>query len=86
MRRLVRLAAIVLLAVTPNLAPNLANAQTAQPETWSDAQEVTVRVHVPGPAMWRVQKDGAEVIVIGILPVFPKAQPWPPRSPVMSRR
>ncbi len=83
MRRLARLAATALLAVVPaltlDLAPNLANAQATQPEAWSDAQEVTVRVHVPGPAMWRVQKDGAEVIVIGILPVFPKAQPWPTR-------
>lgn len=67
------LVAAALLAIIPSLA----RAQT--PEAWSDAQEVTVRAHVPGPAMWRVQKDGAEVIVIGILPVFPKAQAWPTR-------
>jgi hypothetical protein len=59
------------------VAAPLARAQ--QPEAWSDVQEVTVRAHVPGPAMWRVQKDGAEVIVIGILPVFPKSQTWPTR-------
>ncbi len=71
MRALACLAAALLAAI-----PALAGAQTA-PEAWSDAQEVTVRAHVPGPAMWRVQKDGAEVIVIGVLPVFPKAQAWP---------
>ncbi len=52
----------------PNEAPN---------EAWSDAQQVVVRTHVPGPALWRVQKDGAEVIIIGVLPVFPKNQSWP---------
>lgn len=74
MRALACFAAAALLTA----APDLARAQ-AQPEAWSDAQEVTVRTHVPGPAMWRVQKDGAEVIVIGVLPVFPKAQAWPTR-------
>ncbi|MGZ3298130.1 MAG: TraB/GumN family protein [Asticcacaulis sp.] len=48
----------------------------AQTEQWSDAQQVVVRTHVPGPALWRVQKNGAEVIIIGILPVFPKSQGW----------
>ena len=71
MRALACLAALLLAAI-----PDLARAQ-ATPEAWSDAQEVTVRAHVPGPAMWRVQKDGAEVIVIGVLPVFPKSQAWP---------
>lgn len=74
MRAFACLAAAVLLAAVPHVA----NAQT-QPETWSEAQEVTVRAHVPGPAMWRVQKDGSEVIVIGILPAFPKSQAWPTR-------
>ena len=73
MRALACLAAAVLLAAVPALA----RAQAAAPEAWSDTQEVTVRAHVAGPAMWRVRKDGAEVIVIGILPVFPKAQAWP---------
>jgi hypothetical protein len=73
MRALACLAAATLLAAVPALAC----AQASQPEAWSDAQEVTVRAHVPGPAMWRVRKDGAEVIVIGILPVFPKAEAWP---------
>ncbi len=73
MRALACLAAAALLAAVPALAC----AQTAQPEAWSDTQEVTVRAHVPGPAMWRVRKDGAEVIVIGILPVFPKSEAWP---------
>jgi len=73
------LVATALLAAVPFLAPNAVLAQAAQPEAWSDVQEVTVRAHVPGPAMWRVQKDGAEVIVIGVLPVFPKSQVWPTR-------
>ena len=75
------LAATALLTAAPNLAhAQMTQAQTAQaPETWSDTQEVIVRAHVPGPAMWRVQKDGAEVIVIGVLPVFPKAQAWQTR-------
>ncbi len=73
MRALACLAAAALLAAVPTLA----RAQASQPEAWSDAQEVTVRAHVAGPAMWRVRKDGAEVIVIGILPVFPKAEAWP---------
>ncbi len=74
MRAFACLAAAVLLTAVPHVA----NAQT-QPESWSEAQEVTVRAHVPGPAMWRVQKDGSEVIVIGILPAFPKSQAWPTR-------
>ena len=72
MRFLSVLAAATMLTVVPMLAH-------AQAETWSEAQEVTVRTHVPGPTMWRVQKDGSEVIVIGILPVFPKAQTWSTR-------
>ncbi len=72
MRILSVIAAAILLAAIPALA-------RAQTEAWSDVQEVTVRTHVPGPALWRVQKDGAEVIVIGVLPVFPKAQAWSTR-------
>jgi hypothetical protein len=71
-----RLLACLAAAAVLTAVPDSARAQ-AQPEAWSEAQEVTVRAHVPGPAMWRVQKDGAEVIVIGILPAFPKSQAWP---------
>lgn len=50
----------------------------AQDEAWSGpATEVVVHGRAPeGPALWRVQKGDAQVIIIGILPTFPKAQVW----------
>jgi uncharacterized protein YbaP (TraB family) len=47
--------------------------QTA-PEQWSD--EIIVSAPAAGPAIWRLRKGSSEVLVIGILPVFPKAQTW----------
>lgn len=50
-------------------------ASTAQAqETWSD--EVVVSAKASGPAVWRLRRGNSEVIVIGVLPVFPKSQAW----------
>jgi uncharacterized protein YbaP (TraB family) len=63
----------LLLALTVTLAlPHLARAQEAWPET-----EVVVRGKAAaGPALWRVTKGDSQVIILGILPVFPKKQAW----------
>ena len=47
-------------------------AQTS--EVWSD--DVVVSAKASGPAVWRLRRGNSEVIVIGILPVFPKSQTW----------
>jgi uncharacterized protein YbaP (TraB family) len=61
------------LALTVTLAlPHTAVAQEAWPET-----EVVVRGKAAvGPALWRVTKGDSQVIILGILPVFPKKQVW----------
>ncbi len=48
----------------------------AEPEAWPDT-EVVVKGRVSvSPALWRVQKGDTQVIILGILPVFPKSQGW----------
>ncbi len=61
------LAAAVLAAATPALPQTL-------PEQWSD--EIIVSAPAAGPAIWRLRKGQSEVLVIGILPVFPRTQTW----------
>jgi uncharacterized protein YbaP (TraB family) len=46
----------------------------AAQEVWSD--EVVISAKASGPAMWRLRHGQSEVIVIGILPSFPKKQAW----------
>lgn len=46
---------------------------TAQ-EVWSD--EVVISAKASGPALWRLRRGQSEVIVIGVLPTFPKKQAW----------
>jgi hypothetical protein len=55
------------------LAASPALPQTV-PEQWSD--EIVVSAPAAGPAIWRLRKGNSEVLVIGILPVFPRAQAW----------
>jgi hypothetical protein len=43
-------------------------------EQWSD--EIVVSAPAAGPAIWRLRKGSSEVLVIGVLPVFPRAQTW----------
>ncbi|ESQ92738.1 conjugative transfer protein GumN [Asticcacaulis sp. AC460] len=46
----------------------------AQTEDWPD---VVIKAKTTvGPAMWRVSDEDSQVIIIGILPVFPKKQAW----------
>ena len=61
------------LALTVTLVlPHMTVAQEAWPET-----EVVVRGKAAvGPALWRVTKGDSQVIILGILPVFPKKQTW----------
>lgn len=47
-------------------------------EQWSDAT-VVVSAQLSGPALWRLKKGDSEVIVIGVLPVFPKNLAWKTR-------
>jgi uncharacterized protein YbaP (TraB family) len=53
-----------------------ATAQTA--EQWTDTP-VIVSAQLSGPALWRLKKGNSEVIVIGVLPVFPKNLGWKTR-------
>lgn len=53
-----------------------AAAQTA--EQWTDAP-VIVSAQLSGPALWRLKKGNSEVVVIGVLPVFPKNLGWKTR-------
>ncbi len=48
------------------------------PEQWSEST-VIVQGQLGGPALWRLKKGNSEVIVIGVLPVFPKNLAWKTR-------
>jgi uncharacterized protein YbaP (TraB family) len=61
------IAAIVILAM-----PCATRAQ----EAWPDAEIVVKGKAAVGPAMWRVTDGDSQVIILGILPVFPKKQKW----------
>ncbi|MDC7681807.1 TraB/GumN family protein [Asticcacaulis sp. BYS171W] len=56
------------------LVPSVGRAQ----EDWSQSEtEVVVRGKAGvGPALWRVTDGDSQVIIIGVLPVFPKKQKW----------
>jgi hypothetical protein len=70
---------VVLLCAAALLVARFAMAQPAEAQNvWNDA-DLVVTAHVPGIALWRVQKGDSEVVVIGILPVFPKSQAWSTR-------
>ncbi|MBP2160052.1 MULTISPECIES: TraB/GumN family protein [Asticcacaulis] len=43
-------------------------------EVWSG--EVVISAKASGPALWRLRRGQSEVIVIGVLPTFPKTQAW----------
>ncbi len=53
-----------------------AAAQTSEP--WTDTP-VIVSAQLSGPALWRLKKGNSEVVVIGVLPVFPKNLGWKTR-------
>lgn len=46
----------------------------AAQEVWSE--DVVISAKASGPAMWRLRRGQSEVIVIGVLPSFPKKQTW----------
>ena len=48
-------------------------------EDWTNTEVVIRGKAIPGPAEWRVTRGDAQVIILGILPVFPKAQKWSTR-------
>jgi uncharacterized protein YbaP (TraB family) len=62
---------LFLLSLCVVLLPFAASAQ----EDWADEVVVRGRAAV-GPALWRVSDDDSQVIIIGVLPVFPKKQVW----------
>lgn len=47
-------------------------------EQWTDTP-VIVSAQLSGPALWRVKRGNSEVILIGLLPVFPKSPAWKTR-------
>ena len=47
----------------------------AQTEDWPEVVVIKGRKAV-APAMWRAQKGEAQITILGVLPVFPKAQAW----------
>ncbi|MDV6332099.1 TraB/GumN family protein [Asticcacaulis sp. 201] len=64
----------LLLALVLFTAP-IATASTAQ-ETWPETEVVVRGKAAVGPALWRVSDGDSQVIILGILPVFPKKQKW----------
>ena len=48
-------------------------------EDWGNTEVVVRGKAPPGPAEWRVSHGDAQVIILGILPVFPKSQAWSTR-------
>ncbi len=61
--------AVSLLFAALSVVPSLAQ------EDWPE--EVVVRGKTAaGPAMWRVTKSDSQILILGILPVFPKKQAW----------
>ncbi|OYW74314.1 MAG: TraB/GumN family protein, partial [Asticcacaulis sp. 32-58-5] len=48
----------------------------AADEDWNHTEVVVAAKRPPGPALWRIKKGDAEVVIVGILPVFPKSQSW----------
>jgi uncharacterized protein YbaP (TraB family) len=63
----VLIAALIALAM-----PLTASAQ----EDWPDTAIVVKGKAATGPALWRVTDGDSQVIILGILPVFPKKQKW----------
>ena len=47
-------------------------------EQWTDTP-VIVSAQLSGPPLWRLKRGASEVIIIGVLPVFPKALTWKTR-------
>ncbi len=46
------------------------------PTEWSDITQVVVRAHIPGPAMWKLTKDGSTVWVLGVMDIKPEPLRW----------
>ncbi|WP_343683555.1 TraB/GumN family protein [Asticcacaulis sp.] len=69
---LMRPFAFVLMSLFLTLSAVQARAQ----EDWSDTEIIVRAKAAIGPALWRVSDDDSQVIIIGVLPVFPKKQPW----------
>jgi len=43
---------------------------------WAQGEEIVVTPRQPGPAMWRLKKGQAEVLVIGVLPLDFRGERW----------
>ncbi len=54
------------------LAPLAAKAQ----EDWTNTEIIVRGKAPPGPAEWRITRGDAQIIILGVLPVFPKKQAW----------
>ncbi len=64
-------------AQTPPPDPEVAKAiEEAHTTTWSDATQVVIAAHVPGPAMWKLTRGASTVWVLGVLEQTPKDLTW----------
>ena len=48
----------------------------AQTEAWPETQVVIRGRTAAGPVLWHIANGESQVIILGVLPVFPKKQPW----------
>lgn len=48
----------------------------AQNEVWPETRVVVKGRSAPGPVMWHISSGDSQVIILGVLPVFPKKQTW----------
>ena len=49
---------------------------TAQTEAWPETRVVVKGRSAPGPVLWHISSGDSQVIILGVLPVFPKKQVW----------
>lgn len=50
--------------------------EEAHKTTWSDATQVVVTAHVPGPAMWKLTRGPSTLWILGILEQTPQGLTW----------
>lgn len=49
---------------------------TAQTEAWPETRVVVKGRTAAGPILWHVTNGESQVVILGVLPVFPKKQTW----------
>ena len=53
-------------------------------EDWTNTEVIVKGKAPPGPAEWRVTHGDAQIIILGVLPVFPKKQAWSTRRMILT--